>query len=134
MKSSLIASCGMNCGICRGYLREKKKCPGCRGGNENKAFSCVNCNIKNCIELNKNDLKFCFECEKFPCERIKQMDKRYRTKYNMSTIENLDTIKKFGLREFVKNEKIRWACSRCGEIICVHRGYCDSCGTFQRQK
>ena len=30
MKSELIAPCGMNCGICYGYLREKNKCPGCR--------------------------------------------------------------------------------------------------------
>ena len=73
-------------------------------------------------------LKFCFECGKFPCERIKQMDKRYRTKYNMSTIENLENIRKFGLREFIKNEKIRWACSQCGGIICVHIGSCFSCG------
>jgi hypothetical protein len=128
MKSSLIASCGMNCGICRGYLREKKKCPGCRENNENKSISCVNCKIKNCDEINKNKLKFCFKCDKFPCERIKQMDKRYRTKYNMSTIENLENIKRFGLRQFIKNEKIKWACSSCGETICVHRRYCDNCG------
>ena len=57
MKSSLIALCGMNCGICRAYLREKKKCPGCRGSNESKSFSCANCKIKNCNELNKNNLK-----------------------------------------------------------------------------
>jgi hypothetical protein len=128
MKSSLIACCGMNCGICRGYLREKKKCPGCRGSNENKSLSCVNCKIKICNESNKNKLKFCFECDKFPCQRIKQMDKRYRTRYNMSTIENLENIKKFGLREFVKNEKIRWTCSKCGGTICVHQGYCSNCG------
>jgi hypothetical protein len=128
MKSSLIAVCGMNCGICRAYLREKKKCPGCRGSNENKSFSCVNCKILNCNELNKNNVKFCFACDKFPCERIKHMDKRYRTKYNMSTIENLENIKKFGIREFVKNEKIRWTCSQCGGTICVHQGFCYTCG------
>ncbi len=43
-------------------------------------------------------------------------------------IENLENIKKFGIREFVKNEKIRWACSQCGGTICVHRGYCYNCG------
>ncbi len=26
----LIAPCGMNCGTCLGYLREKNKCVGCR--------------------------------------------------------------------------------------------------------
>jgi hypothetical protein len=127
LKSSLIAACGMNCGICRGYLREKKKCPGCRGSNENKSISCVNCKIKVCNESNKNNLKFCFECDTFPCKWIKHMDKRYRTRYNMSTIENLENIKKFGVREFVKNEKIRWACPQCGGTICVHTGYCSRC-------
>jgi len=128
MKSSLIASCGMNCGICRAHLREKKKCHGCRGSNENKSFSCANCIIKNCNELHKNKLKFCFECSKFPCEQIKHMDKRYRTRYNMSTIENLEAMKKIGITEFIQNEKTRWTCSFCGGTICVHRGYCFNCG------
>jgi hypothetical protein len=127
-KSSLIAPCGMNCGICRAYLREKNKCPGCRGSDENKLSSRVNCKIKNCNELNKNNLKFCYKCERFPCERINHLDKRYRTKYNMSMIENLKNIEKNGIRKFVSNEKIRWTCSECGCTICVHDGYCSGCG------
>lgn len=128
MKVDLIAPCGVNCGICLAYLREKKKCPGCRGSDENKSFSCINCRIKNCDELNKNNIKFCFECKKIPCTRLKNLDKRYRLKYNMSMIENLENIKKFGVRKFVNNEKIRWACPKCGETICVHRGCCYNCG------
>ena len=53
IKNSLIAPCGMNCGICRAYLREKNKCPGCRGSDENKLSSRVNCKIKNCIEIGR---------------------------------------------------------------------------------
>ncbi len=128
MTNSLIATCGMNCGICMAYLREKKKCPGCRLFNKSEPVTIAKCKIKNCSTFKRNKLKFCFKCIEYPCERIKYMDKRYRTKYNMSTIENLENIKKFGLREFVKNEKIRWACSQCGETINVHRGYCYSCG------
>jgi hypothetical protein len=128
MKSSLIAPCGMNCGICMAYLREKKKCPGCRVFDKDEPVSIARCRIKNCANFKNSKLKFCFECEEFPCKNIKHLDKRYRTKYNMSMIENLDNIKKFGIREFVKNEKIRWACSRCGGTICVHRGYCYNCG------
>ena len=52
MKSSLIAPCGMNCGICMAYLREKKKCPGCRVADTNKAITVIRCKIKNCHELN----------------------------------------------------------------------------------
>ena len=128
IKGSLIAPCGMNCGICLAYLREKRKCPDCRGSNENKSYNCVNCRIKNCDELIKNNSKYCFQCKKFPCTRIKQLDKRYRTKYSMSMIENLENIKTWGIQKFVKNERIRWKCSKCGGTICVHRGYCYSCG------
>ena len=127
IKSSLIAPCGMNCGVCIAYLREKRKCPGCRGSNENK-FSRVHCRIKNCNELTKHNKRFCFTCEKFPCARLKQLDKRYRTRYAMSMLENLENIKRLGVRAFVKDEEVRWACSQCGGTICVHRGYCFDCG------
>jgi hypothetical protein len=129
IKSKLIAPCGLNCVICRGYLLNKKnKCPGCWGDNVNKSNSCVRCKIKNCDNLTKTKSIFCFECAEFPCLRIKQLDKRYRTKYNMSVLENLENIKKLGVRKFVQNEKIRWTCSECGGIICVHTGYCSNCG------
>ena len=78
MKGSLIAPCGMNCGICKYYLWEKKKCPGCRGNDTDKPPYCVRCKIKNCETIAEGRSKFCFECEK-TCARLKQLDKRYRT-------------------------------------------------------
>lgn len=130
MKSLLIAPCGMNCSICMANLRDKNRCPGCRLFNKNEPVTIAKCKIKNCKTFKRSKLKFCFECKEFPCERIKHMDKRYQTKYNMSTIENLENIKKLGVREFIKNEKIRWTCSQCGGTICVHRGYCFNCGKY----
>lgn len=133
LTSKLIAPCGMNCGICMGYLREKNRCAGCRGNNTNKPNACIKCIIVNCDNLKKTRLKFCSDkCDKYPCKRLKDLDKRYRTKYNMSMIENLGNIKTFGIRKFVKNEKARWACPKCGGVICVHRGYCYSCGEKRR--
>ncbi|MEN6379434.1 MAG: hypothetical protein ABFD15_07640 [Methanofastidiosum sp.] len=82
--------------------------------------------MKNCGTIKKT--KFCFRCEKYPCTRLKNLDKRYRTKYGMSMIENLENIKKLGIREFVKNERIRWACPECGGTINVHRWKCFDCG------
>jgi hypothetical protein len=32
------------------------------------------------------------------------------------------------MRKFLKNEDIRWTCSRCEGTICVHKGYCTDCG------
>lgn len=132
-KTSLIAPCGMNCGICLGYLRDKNKCPGCRGIDIDKPGYCMRCRIKNCAQLRNEKPGFCFHCEKFPCARLKQLDKRYRTRYDMSMIENLENIRRLGIRKFMANEKIRWACPECGGTICVHRHYCYSCGKRQER-
>jgi len=130
IKSELIAPCGMNCAVCMGrLLREENKCPGCRGNNIYKPRNCVRCIIVNCENLRKNNSKYCSEkCNDFPCKRLINLDKRYRTKYNMSMLENLKNIKELGIRTFVRNEKDRWSCVKCGGIICVHRGYCIECG------
>lgn len=128
MKSTLIAPCGMNCRLCRAYIREKKACPGCHGNDKLKSKSCVLCCIRNCEIAKKTKLSYCFECEKFPCGGLNRLDKRYRTKYSMSMIDNLEHIKQFGIQNFIKNEKEQWACSKCGEILCVHKEYCLSCG------
>jgi hypothetical protein len=127
-KFSLIAPCGMNCGICMVFLREKNRCPGCRGIDIDKPITRVRCKIKKCTNFRNGRAKFCFECGIFPCDNLKHLDKRYRTKYNMSMIENLDNIKSFGIRKFLKNEDVRWTCSQCGGTICVHKGYCIDCG------
>ena len=123
----LIAPCGMNCALCYAYQRNKNHCPGCRIDDECKSFSCVNCRIKNCDNFKGGNKSFCYECESFPCKRLKHLDKRYRTKYNMSMIENLINIKKLGLKKFINIENKRWACTKCGSSICVHKGYCLNC-------
>jgi len=126
MNAKLIAPCGMNCGVCMAYLREKNKCPGCRIIDKNKPITRTQCKIKNCKVFKYKKVKFCFECKNFPCDKLQYIDKRYRTKYNM--IKNLENIKKLGIRKFVENEKIRWTCSKCNGIICVHKGFCVDCG------
>jgi hypothetical protein len=128
LEIQLIAPCGMNCGICHAFLREKRVCLGCRGPDKGKNTSCVKCIIKNCTIVNSNKSKFCYECEKYPCERLKHLDKRYRIKYKMSMLDNLEFIKVNGLRAFAVKEKERWRCAKCGGVVCVHKGYCLRCG------
>jgi len=128
LDASLIAPCGMNCAICHGYLREKNTCVGCRNDDVDKSAYCRSCIIKNCEHIENSESKFCYECEKLPCKRLKQLDKRYRDKYHMSMLENLEYIKNKGIDKFLKNEKKRWTCRNCGSIICVHRDKCLECG------
>ncbi len=129
MEPLLIAPCGMNCEICIGYIREKNKCPGCNAMNEENATYCRKCTLKNCPILKDRNLKFCSDaCEKYPCTRLKNLDKRYRTKYGMSMLENLVIIKNVGVEKFVESEQNRWKCPKCGELLCVHRIDCLKCG------
>lgn len=126
----LIAPCGMNCGICIGYLREKNACGGCfKKDDENKPGNCRSCTIANCEHLSFTESGFCYECKIYPCARLKRLDKRYRTKYGMSMIENLDSIQKSGMEAFLGYEQERWTCKECGAVICVHRNFCLDCKT-----
>ena len=130
--TNLIAPCGMNCRLCWGYIREKNTCPGCLGlnGQETQKSKCrTTCKIRKCERASKGNTKYCSDrCVSFPCARLKQLDKRYRTKYGMSMIDNLKMINAFGIRLFIRNEKEKWICPECGELICVHRPTCHSCG------
>jgi len=124
----LIAPCGMDCGGCIGYLREKNTCPGCMVGEGPTSKYCRECIIRNCPQIASNESGFCYECEKYPCPRLKRLDKRYRNKYHMSMLENLDAIKTKGLQAFVKQNTERWTCAECGARLSVHRVKCLECG------
>ena len=124
----LIAPCGMNCRLCCAYVRDKNVCPGCRGDDSVKPKTRVTCKIKNCEKITKGGCKYCSSCDSFPCAALNHLDKRYRSKYGMSMVENLENIRRFGIRHFLRNEKEKWACPACGEVICVHKPQCLSCG------
>lgn len=129
IRAELIAPCGMNCRLCMAYQREKKKCRGCNNDDSTKPVYCISCILKNCATIQNNNSGLCYECEKFPCRRLKQLDKRYRSKYHMSMIENLEYIKQHGMEAFLKNEESRWTCIECGSIVSVHRNACLICKT-----
>jgi hypothetical protein len=124
---SLIAPCGMNCGTCIAYLRDKNKCAGCRLITADNSKTRVGCIVRNCIYLQRTSSKFCFDCEKFPCKRINQLDKRYRSKYRTSFIQNLETIKELGITAFIASEALRWTCPGCGSVLSCHRQNCLVC-------
>ena len=134
---NLIAPCGMNCRLCWGYIRDKNTCPGCLNisKQETEKSKCRRtCKIRNYDFFTQSNKKYCSDqCGRFPCARLKQLDKRYRTRYGMSMIKNLNMINEHGIRTFIRNEKENWTCPECGEIICVHRPVCVSCGVGWRK-
>ncbi|UCE98283.1 MAG: DUF3795 domain-containing protein [Dehalococcoidia bacterium] len=140
MEEELIAPCGMNCGICSGYLAwyhdVKNKgikmpyCKGCRSRDKQCAFLKKRCKLL----LNK-EVKYCFECSDFPCKNLNHIDKRYRTHYKMSMIENLKLIRDKGVNQLLISEKKNWKCPNCSGVICCHNGICFNCSLeLLRQK
>lgn len=126
-KISLIAPCGINCQLCRAYGRERNPCPGCRASHAFQSKNCFQCSV-HCEKLAAGDLKYCFECNEFPCERLAHLDKRYRTRYAVSPIDNLNRIQAEGIRKFVQSENEKWACPACGAMLSMHDPQCRSCG------
>jgi hypothetical protein len=131
MSEKLIAPCGTNCALCCSYMTYIKKLP----KDEGTAY-CAGCRVRNkkcaylkghCEKLQNKKVKYCFECSKFPCARLKILDSRYSEKYGVSLIGNLKEIKASGIDAFLKRQKEKYRCPKCGGIICVHNNKCYDC-------
>jgi len=124
----ILAPCGLNCSLCRAYVRGHNPCPGCRGSEINKSNACLTCAIKNCEELAAGGYQFCSSCDKFPCAELLHLDARYKDKYGVSAIGNLECIKTIRVGRFIAEETAKWSCSQCGSLLCMHKPQCLNCG------
>ncbi len=127
-----LAPCGVNCLTCLAHLREKKSCAGCLFDNAQKPKHCLSCARKECAF--QRGFQHCFECEKFPCQRIKSLNKTYTQKYQVDLFENSQTAKEIGVEAFLLTEQERWRCPRCGGVICQHTQSCSECGVISENK
>ncbi|MHB0857824.1 MAG: DUF3795 domain-containing protein [Anaerolineae bacterium] len=127
MTKELVAPCGMHCRLCYAYQRDKNRCQGCHSDDGSIPNSCQRCTIRNCPTIRDSPSGFCYACSKYPCRRLRDLDKRYRTKYRMSMIENLAYIQEHGVDAFLQHEAQRWTCPVCGSIVSVHRELCPTC-------
>ncbi len=128
-----IAPCGMNCGACSAYLAfshgiPRKRgaishCSGCRARNKSCAY------LKGaCKRLSSGRVSFCYECREFPCQRLRSIDRRYRTIYGTSLIDNLVEIRDLGMGTFLKNQTDRYLCPKCGQAaVSIHNRKCFRC-------
>jgi hypothetical protein len=128
----MMAPCGMNCGLCKQHLayihgipKQRAKvshCAGCLPRGKN-------CYVKRgCPKLTKHQIQYCYQCEAMPCAHLDRLDKRYRERYGMSMVENLNELKSKGMDEFLKNQQEKCRCPSCGGVICVHDNKCYACG------
>ncbi|MGL6199676.1 MAG: DUF3795 domain-containing protein [Lachnospiraceae bacterium] len=126
IENKMLAPCGVNCLACSAYLNKKKPCPGCRAlAEEHKRKSCRNCVKKKCAF--DKELTWCFECMRFPCTRIKDLNKRYKQNYNVDIVQNgLDALQNMEL--FMEAQRERFTYRQCGGVIDQHHFKCSECG------
>lgn len=63
-KDALFSLCGLNCGLCSMHLGGH--CGGCGFGNQS-------CALARC-SLEHGPIEYCFQCDKYPCERYEGID------------------------------------------------------------
>lgn len=110
-----------------GFQRKRNRCVGC-GAEGYKPHHCEVCSIKLCPEKHGDAETLCSACPKYPCRRIKDLDKRYATKYGESVIENFLRLGQLGMGGFATWARDRFTCKSCGTLLCVHSPVCQECG------
>jgi len=124
----MLASCGLNCYACYAHVRTKNRCEGCRGDVATLPKHCLQCAIKNCsLQMN---VDFCVDCPRFPCMRIKRLNKRYREKYQTDLIESMIRFRAIGAEAYLAEERAKYTCPQCGGVVSIHSRVCSECGKF----
>lgn len=97
-----IPACGVFCGGCPIYTREKRP----RKGAELNCFRCEKCKTFHLCCLGK-EITHCFQCSSFPCTKFKGFTKRW-LKYGQNFIENQKLLSEIGEVAFLEyyNKKV----------------------------
>ena len=114
---SLVAPCGIDCGICelhtltkndalyqtmiqRGIAKEKLPCPGCRVVDGNCPVIPNVCDTWKCVK--ENEMEFCSGCTDFPCNRLQPAADRANILPHNMKVFNLCKINQVGLFAFTE--------------------------------
>lgn len=97
-----VPACGIFCGGCPIYIREKNPCPGA----EINRKRCENCKTFHLCCLSHN-ISHCYQCQTFPCSKLKGFAKRW-LKYGQNCIENQRSLQILGEEGFLHsfNKKV----------------------------
>jgi len=122
--------CGIYCGACKNLRASAKetdpakvKCLGCKSGKT--AAWCTECKIKACAE-NKG-LTSCGECKGFPCKKLTEFHNNGRD-YRVLAEKSCHSVKEKGHAQWLKDQKKRWTCPKCGAALKWSDDTCPKCG------
>ncbi len=124
---NMIAPCGISCFACYARFPKKKEpCPGCRAQNDlHIRKSCQVCEIRHCSS--ERALRFCAECEDFPCVKLKPVYKRYKSIHKIDLEQNGQAAVR-NMDAYLTQQRMLYACKNCGGIINMHYNVCSECG------
>jgi hypothetical protein len=87
--NDFIPPCGIFCGACPRFLREKNPCPG----------AAIHCQKRKCKGIHvcseKRGHRFCYECDRFPCSRFRQFAASWQ-QYDQDLIANQEQLRALG--------------------------------------
>ena len=91
-----VPACGVFCGGCPIYVRERKPCLGA----EINSSRCEKCKTFH-LCCQEKGITHCFNCEMFPCPKFKSFAKRW-LKYGQDFIENQKLLQSIGEIKFIE--------------------------------
>ena len=107
--------CGLFCGTCPSYPDD---CHGCY--SDKVRSTCVDCKpgFRTCSK--EHGVKYCFECDAFPCQRLMDFSKIHIVNgicHHENIIRDLNDMKNMGVKHWVDDQTAKNVCPKCGELM-----------------
>ena len=90
--------CGLNCGLCPMLLGGH--CGGCGNGNQS-------CKLARCSMERTEKVEYCYQCEKFPCEKYEGIDRYDSFITHRSRMADLKRAKEMGPAAYRREQEER---------------------------
>jgi len=137
----LAAACGLFCPACTLFIGtaedparlaklaarrnmpvENLQCEGCRA--ERRGFYCRQCKMIACTT--EKGLDFCYECESYPCEELKEF--QAQMPHRIELWDSLARIQEKGFEVWFEEKLNHYACPACGILNSAYDLACRRCG------
>lgn len=137
----MAAVCGLYCEACSWFISttedperlkrlaarlnwsvQESECYGCRSGK--RLPYCEKCTMSACAA--ERGIDFCSDCEEYPCNDLKQFQSAMPHRIELWV--NLERIKTVGYKQWLKEIKENYTCSRCQTLNSTYDLKCRKCG------
>lgn len=105
---------------------EQVRCEGCR--SQTLSPYCRTCKMKDCAVEKK--VNFCFECNEYPCQIVKDFQAQAQVAHRMEVFESLNSIKENGYDAWYDQMRKYYSCDKCNTINSAYDITCRKCGNI----